>query len=72
MLRVGTKMNADDILLQCGIPVAEQSISYMGRELVDPKKTVAQCGVQENSMILLRRRVVVAGRYVARPRSLLS
>jgi hypothetical protein len=44
--------------------VAEQSISYEGRDLMDPKKTVAQCGVQENGMILLRRRVVVAGRYV--------
>jgi hypothetical protein len=58
------RRNDADDALQCGIPVAEQSISYEGRDLVDPKKTVAQCGVQENGMILLRRRVVVAGRYV--------
>lgn len=51
--------------MQCGITVSEQSISYEGTELADPKLTLAQCGVRENAVILLRRRVVVAGRYVA-------
>lgn len=67
-LEIDPNMEMENIMAlleaECGIPMAEQSISYQGQELVDPKKTVAQCGVQENSMILLRRRVVVAGRTV--------
>jgi hypothetical protein len=48
--------------LQSGIPTAEQSIHYENRELNDPKKTVAEYGVQDRSMLLLRRKVTVAGR----------
>lgn len=65
-LEIDPNMEMENIMAlleaECGIPVSEQRISYEGRELDDPKKTVRQCGVQENAMILLRRRVVVAGR----------
>jgi DNA damage-inducible protein 1 len=51
---------------QSSIPVNEQSISYEGRELNNPKSTIRQLGVQgENAMLLLRRKVAnVGGRYV--------
>ncbi|ELU38381.1 SNARE binding protein [Rhizoctonia solani AG-1 IA] len=49
---------------QCGIPINEQSITHEGRELNDPKATLASAGVQDDAMLQLRRKVVVAGRYV--------
>ncbi|KAF9462037.1 aspartyl protease-domain-containing protein [Collybia nuda] len=51
---------------ESGIPIAEQSISYSGRELSDPKSTIRQLGVEgENAMLLLRRKVAnIAGRPV--------
>ena len=47
--------------LKSGIPVSEQSLSYEGRDLNNPKATMAQCGVGEKSMLLLRRKVHVPG-----------
>lgn len=47
---------------QSGIPTGEQSISYEGRDLNNPKATMKDCGVGENAMLLLRRKVQVAGR----------
>ncbi|KAG8765525.1 DNA damage-inducible protein 1 [Ceratobasidium sp. 428] len=44
------------------IPVAEQSISHNGVDLVDPKATLSSAGVQEDSMLHLRRKAVIAGR----------
>lgn len=49
---------------ESGIPVAEQSISYEGRDLNSPKATMKECGIGENAMLLLRRKVQVAGRTV--------
>ncbi|CAE6487612.1 unnamed protein product [Rhizoctonia solani] len=49
--------------VECGIPVAEQSITHNGNELRDPKATLASAGVQEDAMLHLRRKVLVAGRY---------
>lgn len=46
---------------ESGIPVGEQSISYEGRDLSNPKATMAQCGVGEKSVLLLRRKVHVPG-----------
>ena len=55
--------------LKSGIPVSEQSLSYEGRDLSNPKATMAQCGVGEKSVLLLRRKVHVPGtsRCVFRP-----
>ncbi|KAJ7098616.1 hypothetical protein B0H15DRAFT_797313 [Mycena belliarum] len=52
---------------ESGISVAEQSISYNGRDLGAPKATMRELGVNENNaMLLLRRKVPnVAGRAVA-------
>ncbi|KAG8824428.1 DNA damage-inducible protein 1 [Serendipita sp. 399] len=65
-LEIDPNMEMENIMAlleaECGIPVSEQSISYEGRDLDDPKKTVAQCGVKGDALILLRRKVVVAGR----------
>ncbi|KAL5637169.1 hypothetical protein ACGC1H_000973 [Rhizoctonia solani] len=51
--------------VECGIPVAEQSITLNGRELNDPKATLVSAGVQEDAMLHLRRKVLVAGRSAA-------
>ncbi|TFY75761.1 hypothetical protein EWM64_g8251 [Hericium alpestre] len=47
---------------ESNIPRDEQSISFEGRELSTPKSTMRELGVGENAMLLLRRRVTVAGR----------
>lgn len=47
---------------ESGIPVNEQSISYEGRDLSNPKATMRECGVGDHAMLLLRRKVSVAGR----------
>ncbi|KAM5542503.1 hypothetical protein V8D89_003962, partial [Ganoderma adspersum] len=46
---------------ESGIPVSEQSLSYEGRDLNNPKEMMAQCGVGEKSMLLLWRKVHVPG-----------
>ena len=45
-----------------GIPVAEQSISYDGRELSNAKATMEGLGVSDDAMLQIRRKVSVAGR----------
>ncbi|KAG8747069.1 DNA damage-inducible protein 1 [Ceratobasidium sp. 414] len=57
---------------ECGIPVSEQSISHNGADLVDPKVTLSSAGVQEDAMLLLRRKAVIAGRYARYTISLYS
>ncbi|KAI0328221.1 hypothetical protein GY45DRAFT_1020488 [Cubamyces sp. BRFM 1775] len=49
---------------ESGIPVAEQSLSYEGRDLSNPKATMRESGVGDHAMLLLRRKVQVAGRSV--------
>ena len=48
--------------IKSGIPVAEQSISYDGRELSNAKATMEGLGVSDDAMLLIRRKVSVAGR----------
>ena len=48
-----------------GIPPTEQSISYEGRELSNVKATMRQLGVSDNAMLLIRRKISVAGRCVS-------
>jgi len=47
---------------ESNIPAEEQSISFEGRELGNPKATMRELGVGENAVLLLRRRVNVGGR----------
>ncbi|KAL1946506.1 hypothetical protein VTO73DRAFT_14610 [Trametes versicolor] len=49
---------------ESGIPVAEQSLSHEGRDLGNPKATMREAGVGDHAMLLLRRKVNVAGRSV--------
>ncbi|KAH8096664.1 hypothetical protein BXZ70DRAFT_328648 [Cristinia sonorae] len=49
---------------ESGIAVAEQSIHHEGRDLSNPKATMKECGVGDNAMLLLRRKVSIAGRTV--------
>ncbi|EAU84210.1 SNARE binding protein [Coprinopsis cinerea okayama7 len=43
---------------ESGIPASEQSISYNGRELSNPKSTIRQLGVEgQSAMLFLRRKV---------------
>jgi len=50
---------------ESGIPIAQQSISYSGRELNNTKATIRQLGVEgDNAMLLLRRKVSIGQRTV--------
>ena len=44
--------------------MAEQSISYEGRDLSNPKATMKESGVGDKAMLLLRRKINVAGMRV--------
>lgn len=44
--------------------MGEQSISFEGREVSDPKATLASFGIGDEAVLLLRKKVTVAGRYV--------
>ena len=45
-----------------GISTADQSLSLEGRELSNPRSTIRDLGVQDKAMVLLRKKVTVAGR----------
>lgn len=47
--------------MQSGVPFDEQIISHDGRNLDNPKASMKECGVGEDALLLLRRRVHVAG-----------
>lgn len=66
VIEIDPNMELENVMalleVESGIPVTEQSISYEGRDLSNPKATMRECGVGENAMLLLRRKVNVAGR----------
>lgn len=50
--------------LQSGVPIPEQGIHYGDRELTDPKKTMQEYGIPDDTMLVLRRKGAnVGGRY---------
>jgi len=64
-IEVDPQMELENIMAlleaESGIPVAEQSISMGGRELNNPRATIYDCGVRDDSVLLFRRKVTVAG-----------
>jgi len=66
VIEIDPQMSLEDIMAlleaESNIPVNEQSISFEGRDLSDPKATMAELGVGEDAMLLIRRKVTVAGR----------
>ncbi|KAH9939383.1 uncharacterized protein BXZ73DRAFT_76085 [Epithele typhae] len=46
---------------ESGIPVSDQSLSYEGRDISNPKATMVECGVGDKAMLLLRKKVHIAG-----------
>lgn len=68
VIEVDSQMELENIMAlleaESGIPPSEQSISFEGRDLSNPKATMASFGIGEEAMLLLRRKVVVAGRTV--------
>jgi len=54
-----------------GVPPAEQSISYDGRELGDTKATMEGLGVKDDAMLLFQRKVNIAGRCFSHTRDLI-
>ncbi|ETW84018.1 hypothetical protein HETIRDRAFT_449607 [Heterobasidion irregulare TC 32-1] len=50
---------------ESNIPAHEQSISFEGRELSNPKATMRELGVGDNAVLLLRRKVNIAGQPAA-------
>jgi DNA damage-inducible protein 1 len=47
--------------LQSGIPIHEQNIEYQGRELTNPKATMAQLGLSSEALLAFRRKVATVG-----------
>ncbi|KAG8982064.1 DNA damage-inducible protein 1 [Tulasnella sp. 425] len=68
VIEVDPQMELENIMAlleaEAKIPAPEQSISFQGRDLSDPKATLASFGIGDEAMLLLRRKVVVAGRTV--------
>jgi len=68
-IEIDPQMELENIMAlleaESGIPAADQSISFQGRELSDPKATMAGLGVEDEAMLVFRRKVVVAGRSAA-------
>ncbi|KAL6309811.1 hypothetical protein BKA93DRAFT_285241 [Sparassis latifolia] len=66
VIEIDPQMELENVMAlleaESGIPVDEQSISLEGRDLNDPKATMAGCGVGDHAILLLRRKVNVAGR----------
>ncbi|TCD61402.1 DNA damage-inducible protein 1 [Steccherinum ochraceum] len=46
---------------ESGIPISEQSIHHEGREMSNPKATMKESGVADQAMLLLRKKVNIAG-----------
>lgn len=65
-VEVDPQMELENIMAlleaESGIPPQEQSISFDGRELTNPRATIQECGIRDNSVLLLRRKVTIAGR----------
>jgi len=65
-VEIDPKMELENVMAlleaESGIPVAEQSISYDGSELNNVKATMEGLGVSDDAMLLIRRKVSVAGR----------
>jgi len=65
-VEIDSQMEIENIMAlleaESGIPTAEQSISFEGRELDNPKATIRDYGIGNDAFLLLRRKVVVAGR----------
>lgn len=68
-VEIDSSMELENVMalleVESGIPVNEQSINHEGRELMNPKATMAQLGVPSDGLLLLRRKVAnVGGRSV--------
>ncbi|KAG8883450.1 DNA damage-inducible protein 1 [Tulasnella sp. 331] len=66
VIEVDPQMELENIMAlleaDSGYPVEEQSISFEGKEVSDPKATLASFGIGDGAMLLLRKKVTVAGR----------
>lgn len=66
VIEIDPQMSLEDIMAlleaESGIPTREQSISFEGRDLNNSKSTMAELGVADDAVLLLRRKVTVAGR----------
>jgi len=68
-VEIDPKMRLEDVMAlleaESGLPPSEQSISYDGRELNNAKATMEEeLGPASDVMLLLRRKISVAGRTV--------
>ncbi|CCL98256.1 uncharacterized protein FIBRA_00250 [Fibroporia radiculosa] len=66
VIEIDPQMELENVMAlleaESGIPVPEQSISHEGRDLSNPKATMEECSVGDHAMLLLRRKVTIAGR----------
>ncbi|KAJ3841873.1 aspartyl protease-domain-containing protein [Lentinula raphanica] len=73
-LEIDSDMDLETVMVlleaECGIPIAEQSISYQNNDLTSSpssqKKTLRQLNVSDSAMLSLRRKAMIApsGQYV--------
>lgn len=66
VIEIDPQMSLEDIMAlleaESDIPANEQSISFEGIDLNRPKSTMAELGVGNDAVLVLRRKVTVAGR----------
>ncbi|KAL5530330.1 DDI1 [Sanghuangporus sanghuang] len=66
VIEIDPQMSLEDIMAlleaESGIPANEQSISWDGHDLNRPKATMAELGVGDDAVLVLRRKITVAGR----------
>lgn len=66
MLEIDPDMKLEDVMVlleaESSIAVTEQSLSHEGRELSNKSATIKSLGVGNQAMLLLRRKVTIAGR----------
>ncbi|KAL5527485.1 hypothetical protein ACEPAG_6276 [Sanghuangporus baumii] len=66
VIEIDPQMSLEDIMAlleaESGIPANEQSISLDGHDLNRPKATMVELGVGDDAVLVLRRKITVAGR----------
>ncbi|TDL29358.1 hypothetical protein BD410DRAFT_736209 [Rickenella mellea] len=68
IIEIDPQMELENIMAlleaESGIPIGEQSISFKGQDLSNPKATMTELGVGDDAMLMIRRKVVVGGRTI--------
>ncbi|KAI0806882.1 aspartyl protease-domain-containing protein [Fomes fomentarius] len=61
VVEIDPNMELENVMVLLEAEVTDQSISYEGRDLNNPKATMRESGVGDNAMLVLRKKVHIAG-----------